>query len=128
MQSTSGNLENLVIRKARLSFSGMKVMLKLTSLTLEFVTIDDENLVKINECLPFLHVLNMTRIIGLKEPKIQLLHLQACRFTGYPRSIIIRAPNLTELKLRCIEPNLLILECPSVSDLNISIVEPSETI
>ncbi|KAJ3702311.1 hypothetical protein LUZ61_006016 [Rhynchospora tenuis] len=122
------NLENLVIRKAWLSFSCIKPMPTLTSLTLEFVTIDDENLGKINECLPYLQVLNMTRIIGLKEPKIHLLHLQACCFTGYPRSMTIHAPNLTKLKLRCIEPSLLILKCPSLSEFNISIVKPSGTI
>ncbi|KAJ3702310.1 hypothetical protein LUZ61_006015 [Rhynchospora tenuis] len=103
-------------------------MAKLTSLTLEYVKVDEEDFKKINESFPFLEVLIMNRVIGLREPTIHLPHLKICRFTGYPRVMAISAPKLTQLKLRCIEPSRLALECPMVSDLRISIIKPTGTI
>lgn len=122
---TGKQLDSLIIRNAWLSFNGIKVMSKLTNLTLKFVKIDNEQLANFSTYFPSLKVLNLDHIIGLKEPKIHLTQLRKFRFTGYPRSITIQAPNLEELKLRCIQPCLVILKCPSVCNLSISVAKAS---
>ncbi|KAJ1699229.1 hypothetical protein LUZ63_007741 [Rhynchospora breviuscula] len=119
------NLHSLVVRKAWLSFKGIKLMPKLTNLTLKFARIDDENLTNFSKYFPSLKVLNLIHIVGLKEPKIHLMQLRICRFTGYPRSIAIHAPNLEELKLKCMQPCSVVLECALASNLSISVAKSS---
>ncbi|KAJ3699735.1 hypothetical protein LUZ61_003440 [Rhynchospora tenuis] len=125
ISDTCQNLHSLVVRKAWLSFKGIKLMPKLTNLTLKFVRIDDENLTNFSKYFPSLKVLNLIHIVGLKEPEIHLMQLQICRFTGYPQSITIHAPNLEELELKCMQPCSVILECASASNLSISVAKAS---
>ena len=121
-----GNLLHLVVRNAWLSVEGLKPMPKLTTLTLEFIRLDDEHLVKVNECFPSLQVLNLNGVGGLKEPKIDLPQLRVCHWTvsNFPLSLAIHAPNLTELKLQCVEPKILVLETPLLSQLDLKIRKP----
>lgn len=100
-------------------------MSKLTNLTLKFVRIDDEHLVNFSAYFPSLKILNLIHITGLKEPKIHLMQLQICCFTGYPQSITVQAPNLEELKLRCMQPCFVILECSSIRKLSVSFAKAS---
>lgn len=120
-------LLNLEIRNAWLSIEGLKPMLKLTTLTLEFIRLDDEDLDKVNECFPSLQVLNLVGVGGLKEPRIHLSQLKICRWTvsNFPLSLTIDAPNLIELELKCVEPKALVLKTPSLSDFNLKIRKPS---
>lgn len=95
----------------------------LTSLTLEFIRLDDEYLNKVNDCFPCLQVLNLIGVGGLKEPKILLSHLKSCRWTvsNAPHSLTICAPNLVKLELKCIKPRSLFLEVPLLSDFYLSL-------
>lgn len=97
-------------------------MPNLTTLTLEFIRLDDENLEKVNECLPGLQVLNLIGVGGLKEPKIHLMHLKTCNWSlsNAPISISIIAPSLTRLKLKCVKPNVLLIEAPSLTNFYLS--------
>ncbi|XP_078160456.1 F-box/LRR-repeat protein At4g29420-like [Carex rostrata] len=125
ISDTCKNLDSLVIRNAWLSINGIMLMSKLTNLTLKFVRIDDEHLANFSAYFPSLKILNLIHITGLKEPKIHLMQLQICRFTGYPQSITIQAPNLEELKLRCMQPCFVILDCSSIHNLSISLAKAS---
>ncbi|XP_020097489.1 F-box/LRR-repeat protein At4g29420 [Ananas comosus] len=124
------NLVELEVRNAWLSVNGLRCMPKLTSLTLEFIRLDDENIDRLNECFPSLQVLNLIGVGGLKEPKLHLPQLKKCRWTisSIPLNSTIVAPNLVELEFTSVEPKILILETPSLSDLNLIIVKPSATI
>lgn len=104
---------------------GLTPLPKLTSLTLEFIRLDDEDLNKINTCFPSLQVLHLLGVGGLKDPKIKLLHLKTCHWTvsNVPLTLSIFAPCLEKLKLRCIKPRSLILEAPLLSDFSLSIVQ-----
>ncbi|KAK4764649.1 hypothetical protein SAY86_025739 [Trapa natans] len=118
------NLLRLDLKKAWLSVDGLTPLPKLTSLTLNFIRIDDEDLNKINTCFPSLQSLNLLGVGGLKDPKISLLHLKTCQWavSNVPSSLSIYAPNLEKLKLRCVKPRSLILQAPSLSDFSLSIV------
>ncbi|KAI9128945.1 hypothetical protein K1719_000428 [Acacia pycnantha] len=72
-------LVKLLVRNAWLSVDGLIPMQMLTSLTLEFVRLDDEDLSKINSCFPNLKELNLIGVGGLREPKINLLRLITCQ-------------------------------------------------
>ncbi|KAL2533175.1 F-box/LRR-repeat protein [Abeliophyllum distichum] len=117
------NLLELDVKNAWLSVDGLNPMPKLTSLTLEFIRLDDENLNKINESFPSLQDLNLIGVGGLKEPRIHLMHLKTCQWTvsNAPNSLAITAPNLVKLKLKCVKPNLLVIETPLLSDLHLSL-------
>lgn len=115
------------MRNAWLSVDGVNPMLRLTSLTLEFIRLEDEDLNKVNECFPCLQDLNLVGVGGLKDPKIHMLHLKTCLWTvsNAPLSLSIVAPNLIELKLKCIKPKLLVLETPLLSDFYLSLEKAS---
>lgn len=98
-------LLELEIKNAWLSVDGLAPMPRLTTLTLEFIRLDDENLEKVNKCFPSLQVLNLIGVGGLKEPMIHLTHLRTFRWTlsNAPISISMVAPNLTNLTLNCMK-------------------------
>ncbi|XP_027177093.1 LOW QUALITY PROTEIN: F-box/LRR-repeat protein At4g29420 [Coffea eugenioides] len=120
-------LAELQIRNAWLSVDGLKPMPKLSKLTLEYIRLDDEDLNKVNESFPGLQVLNLIGVGGLKDPKIHLLQLKACRWTvsNAVYSVTIVAPNLVKLKLKCVRPRALVIETPSLADLHLSVEEAS---
>ncbi|KAJ7969494.1 F-box/LRR-repeat protein family [Quillaja saponaria] len=122
------SLIKLEIKNAWLSVDGLCPMPTLTSLTLEFVRLDDEDLSKINNCFPSLRDLNLIGVGGLREPKIHLLHLRTCQWSvsNAPLSLTISAPNLVILKLNCIKPRSILLETPSLSDFYLSLENADE--
>ncbi|KAL3532575.1 hypothetical protein ACH5RR_006096 [Cinchona calisaya] len=121
------SLIELQIRNAWLSVDSLSPMPKLSKLTLEYTRLDDEDLNKVNECFPSLHVLNLIGVGGLKEPKIHLLHLKSCQWTvsNAVYSVTIVAPNLVKLILKCVRPRALVIETPALADLHLSLDEAS---
>ncbi|KAA8534877.1 hypothetical protein F0562_029907 [Nyssa sinensis] len=121
------NLLELELRNAWLSVDGLNPMPMLTSLTLEFVRLDDEDLNKVNKCFPSLQVLNLIGVGGLKDPRIHLLHLRTCQWTvsNAPLSLTIVAPSLVKLKLKCGKPKSLVIETPLLSDFHLSLDKAS---
>ncbi|CAL4952114.1 unnamed protein product [Urochloa decumbens] len=117
------NLTKLGLKNAWLSVDGLKKMQNLTHLALEFVRLDDEDLNQLNECFPCLHTLNLIGVGGLKDPKIHLLQLKTCHWevSNVPQSLVVHAPNLVSLELKCVRPDRLILDTPSLSTLNLTI-------
>ena len=124
------NLTRLGLKNAWLSVDGLKKMPNLTHLTLEFIRLDDEDLNQLNECFPCLHTLNLIGVGGLKDPKIHLLQLKACRWevSNVPRSLVVLAPNLVSLELKCVRPDKLILDTPSLSTLKLAIEKLGATV
>lgn len=120
------NLLNLEMKNASLSVNGLKPMLNLINLRLEFIRLDDENLDKLNECFPFLQILKLIGVGGLRNPKIDLSHLKICHWTvsNFPLSLGIHAPKLVELKLECVEPKHLVLKTPQLSQIDLKIKKP----
>ncbi|KAK9697212.1 hypothetical protein RND81_08G021800 [Saponaria officinalis] len=116
-------LNELVVKNAWLSMEGVTQMSSLTSLTLEFIRLDDENLSKLNECFPCLQTLNLLGVGGLLDPKICFKHLKSCRWTisNAPLSLTVVAPELVSLKLKCVKPRTLVLETPLLSDFNLTL-------
>jgi hypothetical protein len=127
---TGLNLIKLGLKNAWLSVDGLKKMPNLTHLTLEFVRLDDEDLVQLNECFPCLHTLNLIGVGGLKDPKIHLLQLKTCHWevSNVPRSVVVQAPNLVSLELKCVRPDTLILDTPSLSTLKLTIEKLGATV
>lgn len=117
------NLVKLVVRNAWLSVDGLCLMPTMRFLTLEFVRLDDEDLSKINACFPNLTQLDLIGVGGLKEPKIDLLHLTTCQWSvsNAPLSLTVCAPCLVDFHLKCIKPRLVVLEAPSLSNFNLSL-------
>ncbi|XP_009598638.1 F-box/LRR-repeat protein At4g29420 [Nicotiana tabacum] len=117
------HLLELEIKNSWLSVDGLLLMPKLTTLTLEFITLYDENLDKVNQCFPYLQVLNLIGVEGLKEPKIHLEHLKHCHWTvsSGPRYLTIVAPKLVQLNLRCVKPKMLVIDTPSLSYLHLTL-------
>ncbi|KAJ8766723.1 hypothetical protein K2173_005334 [Erythroxylum novogranatense] len=117
------DLLRLEVKNAWLSVDGLNPIPKLTSLTLEFIRLDDEDLTQVNYCFPGLQVLNLIGVGGLKEPKINLLCLKKCYWTvsNAPLSLAIFAPNLVELKLKCVKPKSLVLETAQLCNLYLSL-------
>ncbi|KDP33751.1 hypothetical protein JCGZ_07322 [Jatropha curcas] len=113
----------LEVKNAWLSVDGLKPLPMLTSLTLESIRLDDEDLSKVNHCFPCLRILNLIGVGGLKDPKIHLFHLITCRWTvsNAPLSLTVIAPSLVKLELNCIEPRSLVLQTPLLSDFNLSL-------
>ncbi|OVA11757.1 hypothetical protein BVC80_41g50 [Macleaya cordata] len=128
ISSCCNHLVELELKNAWLSVEGLKPMMMLTNLTLEFIRLDDKDLDKVNECFPSLRVLNLIGVGGLNEPKIHFLHLKTCQWTvsNVPLSLTINTPNLMELKLKCVKPRTLILNAPLLSSLHLSIEKASE--
>lgn len=117
------SLIKLGLKNAWLSVDELKKMPNLTHLTLEFVRLDDENLDQLNECFPCLHTLNLIGVGGLKDPEIHLLQLKTCHWevSNIPMSLVVHAPNLVSLELKCVRPDRLILDTPSLSTLKLTI-------
>ncbi|CAH8322395.1 unnamed protein product [Eruca vesicaria subsp. sativa] len=123
ISSNCSKLVKLEVKNAWLSVVGLTQMSNLRHLTLEFIRLDDENLEKVNDCFPFLQVLNLIGVGGLKEPKIHFLHLESCHWTvsNAPLSLAIVAPNLLELRLKCNKPKSLVLETPKLVKFSLSV-------
>ncbi|CAF2147982.1 BnaA01g07440D [Brassica napus] len=123
VSSNCNKLVKLEVKNAWLSVVGLTQMPNLRHLTLEFIRLDDENLEKVNDCFPFLQVLNLIGVGGLKEPKIHFLHLKSCHWTvsNAPLSLAIVAPNLLELRLKCNKPKSLVLETPKLVKFYLSV-------
>ncbi|XP_052200044.1 F-box/LRR-repeat protein At4g29420 [Diospyros lotus] len=122
------SLRELELKNCWLSVDGLNPMPMLTSLTLEYVRLDDENLGRVNDCFPSLQVLNLIGVGGLGRPKIHLLHLRTCQWTvsNAPLSLTILAPNLINLKLACVKPRSLVIDAPLLTDFNLSIETASK--
>jgi hypothetical protein len=105
-------------------------MPNLTHLALEFILLDDENLSTLNKCFPCLLTLNLVGVGGLKNPKIHLSQLKTCHWevSNVPESLVIHAPNLVYLELKCVRPEILILDTPSVSTLKLTIDKLGPTV
>ncbi|XP_010438302.1 PREDICTED: F-box/LRR-repeat protein At4g29420-like [Camelina sativa] len=123
VSSNCSKLVKLEVKNAWLSVVGLTQMPNLRHLTLEFIRLDDENLEKVNECFPFLQVLNLIGVGGLKEPRIRLLNLKSCHWTvsNAPRSMAILAPNLLELELNCSRPRSFLIETPKLVKFHFSV-------
>lgn len=119
---------SLELRNAWLSVEGLQKMSMLTSLTLEFIRLNDESLTMINECFPALEVLHLINVGGLKDPAICLPQLRVCRWTvsNSPVSLILDACKLFELKLECCSPKSLIIRAPLLACLHLSMERPGE--
>ncbi|TXG61513.1 hypothetical protein EZV62_012876 [Acer yangbiense] len=128
ISSCCHRLLELEVRNAWLSVDGLRPIPTLIHLTLEFVRLEDEDLMKINECFPSLQVLNLVGVGGLKDPKINLLHLKTCLWTASnaPVSLAIIAPKLVKLKLKCVKPKSLVLETPLLYDFHLSLEKANE--
>ncbi|KAI7746322.1 hypothetical protein M8C21_014138 [Ambrosia artemisiifolia] len=89
---SSHNLVNLKLRSARLSMHNLNPLPMLTSLTLEYTELEDEQLNGFNKCFPNLQHLYLIAVVGHQNPKIHHLNLQACHldFYRYP------PPHLTQ--------------------------------
>ncbi|XP_030448702.2 F-box/LRR-repeat protein At4g29420 [Syzygium oleosum] len=128
LSSFCRSLRELELKNAWLSVDGLNPLPTLTSLTLEYIRLDDEDLSKICTCFPLLQVLNLCGVGGLKEPKIRLPDLRSCQWTvsNVPLTLAISAPRLVKLTLKCIKPRSVILETPALSDFNLSIVQADD--
>nr|GMC58882.1 F-box/LRR-repeat protein At4g29420 [Ipomoea batatas] len=122
------NLVDLEIKNAWLSVNGLKPMPKLTSLTLEYVRLDDENLDNISGCFPCLQVLNLIGVGGLKDPRVHLLDLRSCYWTvsNAPNSVAVVAPKLVKLKLTCVRPKVLVIDAPLLAEMHFCILKKSD--
>ncbi|KAK8509059.1 hypothetical protein V6N13_062113 [Hibiscus sabdariffa] len=123
ISSSCNDLVELELKNAWLSVDGLNPMPKLTSLTLGYIRLEDEDLNKVNDCFPSLQVLNLVGVGGLKDPKIHLSHLKSCLWTvsNAPLSLTIVAPNLVKLRLKCIKPKSLVLDAPLLSYFHLSV-------
>ncbi|KAI3754213.1 hypothetical protein L1987_53992 [Smallanthus sonchifolius] len=116
------NLVNLRLKLASLSVHNLNPMPMLTNLALEFVTLEDEHLNKLNKCFPNLQVLNLVGVRGLKDPKIHLLNLKTCLwpvFSNHLRSLTVIAPKLIALIVGCTMPVAFRVEAPMLYHLHI---------
>ncbi|XP_074280704.1 F-box/LRR-repeat protein At4g29420 isoform X2 [Silene latifolia] len=116
-------LIELEVKNAWLSMEGVTQMFSLTSLTLEYVRLDDENLSKVNEFFPCLQTLNLIGVGGLLDPRICLKHLKRCHWTisNAPLSLTIIAPKMIGLNLKCGRPRSLVLETPLLSNFHLTL-------
>lgn len=121
------NLLELEVKNAWLSVDGLNLMPMLTSLTLEFIRLDDEDLNRLNECFPSLQVLNLIGVGGLADPKIHLLKLKTCQWTvsNAPLSLTIFAPYLVKLELKCVKPRTLSIDAPLLSHFHLTLEKAS---
>lgn len=112
------NLVQLELKNAWLSMDRLKQMPSLTSLTLEFIRLDDDNLTMVNKSFPSLQVLKLIGVGGLTDPKIQLSRLITCEWSvsNAPISLTILAPSLVTLKLKCVKPRSICIDAPMLSD------------
>ncbi|KAK9073726.1 hypothetical protein SSX86_006320 [Deinandra increscens subsp. villosa] len=115
-------LIELEVKNAWLSVDNLNPMPMLTSLTLEFIRLDDEDLNEFNKSFPNLQVLNLIGVGGLELPKIHLLNLKTCHWTvsNAPSSLTIITPNLVTLILECIRPASLYIDAPMLSNFHLA--------
>ncbi|KAJ0751675.1 putative F-box protein AUF1 [Helianthus annuus] len=116
------NLIELEVKNAWLSVDNLNPMPMLTTLTLEFIRLDDEDLTEFNKCFSNLQVLNLIGVGGFKQPKIHLHNLKTCHWavSNAPSSLAIITPNLVTLKLECIRPVSLCIEAPKLSNFHLA--------
>ncbi|KAK9072000.1 hypothetical protein SSX86_008432 [Deinandra increscens subsp. villosa] len=116
------NLVNLRLKFGWLSVHNVNPMPMLTSLTLESVKLEDEQLNELNKCFPNLQNCNLLSIAGLKYPKINLLKLKTCHCSLNDTPLLtLITPDLITLK---IEHNLqaaLHIEAPLLSNFYLGI-------
>ncbi|XP_076933422.1 F-box/LRR-repeat protein At4g29420-like [Bidens hawaiensis] len=117
------NLVNLKLKYAWLSMNNLNPMPMLTSLTLSFTNLEDEELNELNKCFPDLQVLNLVSVRGLKDPKIRLLNLKACHWAIYNHSpsLTLITPNLITLKIETLLPTAIHVEAPKLTHFHLSI-------
>lgn len=122
MVNAGHNLIELEVKNAWLSVDNLRPMPMLTSLTLEFIRLDDEDLNEFNKSFHNLQVLNLIGVGGFKQPKIHLLNLKTCHWTvsNAPSSLSLITPNLITLKLECIRPTSLYIEAPLLSSFHLA--------
>ncbi|GJZ12131.1 plastid movement impaired 1-related 1-like protein [Tanacetum coccineum] len=84
-------LVELKVKHARLSVDSLNTVLMLTSLTLESLHLYDENITKLNMCVPNLQVLNLVSVNGLIDPKIHLLNLKSRTTNDVGRVCMLQA-------------------------------------
>ncbi|GJW57086.1 hypothetical protein Tco_0103817, partial [Tanacetum coccineum] len=110
-------LVELKVKHARLSVDSFNPMLMLTSLTLESLHLYDENITKLNMCIPNLQVLNLVSVRGLIDPQIHLLNLKSCELTStiILQSLSLITPKLIRLRLEGIRASKLYVEAPMLS-------------
>ncbi|KAK2631298.1 hypothetical protein EUGRSUZ_L03123 [Eucalyptus grandis] len=121
------SLCELELKNASLSVDGLNPLPSLTSLTLESIELEDENLSELCTCFSHLQVLNLRAVSALKEPKIHLPYLRSCQWTvSKPISLAIYAPRLVKLMLSCIKTGSLILETPALSDFDLFTVQADD--
>ncbi|XP_024958860.1 F-box/LRR-repeat protein At4g29420 isoform X2 [Cynara cardunculus var. scolymus] len=117
------NLLKLEVKNAWLSVDNLNPMPNLTSLTLEFIRLDDDNLNELNRCFPSLQVLNLIGVGGLKLPTIHLPNLKTCHWavSNAPSSLSLIAPNLITLRLECVRPTALYVEAPMLAHFHLAL-------
>ncbi|KAI3709607.1 hypothetical protein L2E82_39373 [Cichorium intybus] len=111
------NLLELELKHAWLSMANVNPMPNLTTLTLEFIRLDDKYLTELNKGFPNLQVLNLIGVKGLKLPMIHLLNLKTCHWTVTDTlpSLTLITPNLITLKLECVRLAAMYIEAPLLS-------------
>ncbi|KAI3709609.1 hypothetical protein L2E82_39375 [Cichorium intybus] len=117
------NLLELEVKNAWLSVDNMNPMPMLTTLTLEFIRLDDEDLNMLNKSFPNLQLLNLVGVGGLKLPRIHLINLKTCHWavSNAPSSLTLITPNLITLRLECIRPTSLYIEAPMLIHLHLAL-------
>ncbi|PWA66825.1 hypothetical protein CTI12_AA321700 [Artemisia annua] len=127
------NLVELKVARAWLSMSILNPMPMLTSLTLESIYFNDNNLTTLIKRFPNLQVLKLINISGVKCPIIHLLNLKTCHlsispFSYAPYSMSVITPRLITLRLEstsCIE---VTIEAPVLSHLHLLLVHPNKSL
>ncbi|KAK9072024.1 hypothetical protein SSX86_008456 [Deinandra increscens subsp. villosa] len=111
------NLDNLKLRFGWVSVDNLNLMPMLTSLTLEYVRMEDKCLNELNKCFPNLQVLKFLGVSGIEDPKIHLLNLKTCVWHDpwTMRSMTIITPNLITLTIQCCNPRLIHIEAHMLS-------------
>ncbi|GJX25745.1 F-box/LRR-repeat protein-like protein [Tanacetum coccineum] len=98
-------------------------MLMVTSLTLEHIYLNDENLNKLNTCVPNLQVLNLIDVAGLSKPKIHLRNLESCHLLTkvvFLQHLSLITPRLVTLNVKqIVSIYALYVEAPVLSRLHI---------
>ncbi|KAI3495790.1 hypothetical protein L1887_38136 [Cichorium endivia] len=115
-------LLELEVKNAWLSLENLNPMPMLTSLTLERIRLDDNDISQVNKCLPNLQVLNLIDIEGLEVPIIRLLNLKTCHWTvDHWSSMTLITPNLITLRLECIRLATLYVQAPMLSHFHLAL-------
>ncbi|XP_076919923.1 F-box/LRR-repeat protein At4g29420-like [Bidens hawaiensis] len=125
------NLVDLYLKYAFMSLENLKPMPMLTRLTLEYTTLNDEDLNKINTCLPNLQVLNLLDPSKVIDPVICLVNLKACHLDvadAFLSTLTLIAPNLITLKVKCSILDAMHIEAPRLSHFHLFIQSLRDTL